>query len=1166
MKTFDIFSDFQKKTTLLEASAGTGKTYTITSLFLMLVLKENLGVDQILVVTFTEAAASELKGRIFDRLRDVLKGYEKKEHGNENEIEDFFVKKIVNDFPRGKEKIINAIRAFDLAPVFTIHGFCYRVLIENAFETRNFFDSEIITDEELLIGQSADDFYRKYMKTASSEEAEIIHSMNLYPEYICDLCRNYLKYENITIEADIFDIDISLCLKEFFYAQEKLSALWFEERDNIKNLFFNNESLNKNKYKYSYIESRSQSLDYLFSADRNPPYLFIKEKLNNRNNPFLYFRSSRIKQGTKKNMEPPLHIFFDEGEKFYNLAFETDQNISKFVSQFKKKAIIETGKELGFAKSQFRLLGFNDFITKVKDGLKKEKGMILADILRKRYRAALIDEFQDTDSTQYDIFQKIFAGKVPLFLIGDPKQAIYRFRGADLFAYLKAKKNADFVYTLDKNYRSSPGSVYGVNHIFSFSENPFIYENVAFKKILPAKDESCCVIENNEKTSSVNIVFLKGREAKKYSNAHKFLIEYIKSEISMILKNGSLGLYKLGDKNAAPEDIAVLVRSNKQGREIKKTLEDNNIPCVLASEESVFDSEEAFFLLEFLDCVYNCYNEKKIRWVLTGELFLYQTSFINELIENDNKWSEIVFKFRRFNLDWSEKGIMEMLNNFYYEENILEKQLKLNSGERKVTNLIHLSEILHEEETRAGRSKDSLLKWFADNVYNKNLSSKEYELRLESDRNKVKILTVHKSKGLEFPIVFCGFIQREPMIYNSGASEILYHRKPDYELVLDLKSVKDEKTLDLMKEELLSEDLRLFYVAVTRAKYKTWFFMNESKSGSNYRSPDYILKSSSGDDMGKILDELEKSSGGNIRVEKYDTCENLNSCDFLYKENKHELKVCEFTGEIKNKFKISSFSSLVSSGWIDEKFDSDKKRILQNSVREDSNFGIHGFPKGAFAGIFFHSIFEQLDFQAGDIEIEDIVRLNLESFNYHEKWLKPVSEMVKNVLNKDLLNGFKLCDIENKRKLPEMEFYYPLGEKEISNFLFNLSNSQLNPFFKKMVKKISPGDAAGFMKGFIDLVFEHDGKFYIIDWKSNHLGYSYSDYNPERLESEIAETLYFLQYYIYSCALDKYLGSRLGNNYSYEEKFGGVYYLFIRGISENHDTNGIYYDLPVKFW
>jgi exodeoxyribonuclease V beta subunit len=1166
MEVFDIFkTEFKNKTTLIEASAGTGKTYTITSLVLRLLLKKEISIDQILVVTFTEAAASELKDRILKRLKDALKGFQKKIISKEDEIEDPFIRQVVKDYDekKGKDLITKALRSFDLAPVYTIHGFCYRILSENAFETKNFFDSEIITDENILIQQSADDFYRKYISKASKQEAMIIHSNKLYPEYIAGLAKQYLKYENPEIVAYEPDTDISELINRFFEFKTKLGKIWTENKNDIIALFKDKDVMNQKKYKFEQMEKRSDYLDELFSNRFSLPAVYTDEKINKAKNPFFYFMRSEIEKGVKSGKNAPEHIFFEKCESFYFYALNLEEETDKFISFFKKKAIHETGENLKQIKEQYRLLGFNDFLTKVKQGLDKDKSGLLVNILKKRYKAALIDEFQDTDSLQYEIFKTAFKNKVPLFFIGDPKQSIYRFRGADLFAYLKAKSDADYVYTMNKNYRSSPGIVKSVNSIFTVSENPFVYKEVGYQNIVPAKDESEAIIKDNKKSPSMELICIGGETGKNYGESDKFLIKYICSEISYLLNKGENKECYLKDKPVSPEDIAVLVRSNDQGRQIRKALEDNLVPAVLTSEESVFDSEEALAVLEFLDSVYNSADERKIRGVLTGNLFLKKTSELNKLKKDEDKWSQIVQNFRDFNSVWTEKGVMEVLTILFYDHNILKIQSSLGSGERRVTNLLHLFEILHEEEVKNRRGRKSLIKWLADNIYNRTSSSPEYELRLESDKNKVKILTVHKSKGLEFSIVFCGFIQREAVKSFSSVKETMYHRQEDNKLVIDFSPQSDQKALELMEKELLSEDLRLFYVALTRAKYKTYFFMNESQKQNCVRSPDFILKHDFEDDTKKLMSFLESFSGKEIKTRYFDSDEDFNFYQFHPVKENQEFTRCSFTKNLYTNFKILSFSSLASlKGGDVEKLDAETKNYEPDLKEDPFSSGIMGFPKGAFAGLFFHSVFEDLCFSADDEKINELIKLKLENFNYDLQWQPHVFKMVENVLNKNLGYGFSLSDLKEEKKITELEFYYPLQEKEINLFFNNLINSDINPQFKKKLKKVTPGDAKGFMKGFIDLVFEHEGRFYILDWKSNHLGYLFEDYNIQNLEHEIAETLYFLQYYIYTAALDKYLSYRLGNKYSYEKNFGGIFYLFLRGIDEGNNINGIYYDLP----
>lgn len=1168
METFDIGkSQFETTTTLIEASAGTGKTYTITSLVVRLLLMKKAEIEEILVVTFTEAAASELKDRILLRLREVVNGYIKKEAGKTDEIDDPFIKNTIEEFQAEESRKIleSAIRSFDLAPVFTIHGFCYRVLSENAFETKNYFDLDIISDENLLIQQSVDDFYRRFISKCTKEEAYLIHAGNLYPDEILKFVEKYIKYQDLEILSPEPVEDISRLLSSYFKALSEISKKWSDSKDQLIDLLSKDESLNKQKYKPAYIKARVDYLDEIFSHNKAMPEKFSAEKNGTKLNPFVTFTKSAIEKGTKKGKTPPEHVFFEEAENFRTLSIHVDEQVKNYISIFKRDALFEVRESLEKLKDQYRLLGFNDFLVKVKDGIDNDHNGVLTEILRDKYRAALIDEFQDTDSTQYEIFKRLFKDKIPLFFIGDPKQAIYRFRGADLFAYLTAKKDADKVYTMDVNYRSAQGVVNCVNEIFSIIDNPFIYEDVKFQKITANKGEEESVFEDGLKSSSMDIIYLKGEPGKNYGNSLEFITSYLCSEIGKILKKGMEGKFLLGDKKAAPEDIAILVRSNNEGRQIKKALEQNKIPSVLTSEESIFETNEAVSLLEVLDAILDSSNERKIRGVLTGNLYFKNTQELNTFFREEETWNFIIEKFKKLNFLWREKGVMEMLNELFYGQEILKTAASMENGERRITNLMHLFEILHQEETANDHGVESLLKWYEDKIYNTRAIAKEYELRLESDKNKVKILTVHKSKGLEFPIVFCGFLQKEAAKGIAKEKESLYHNELDYRLLLDLKPERDKEISLLMEKELLSEDLRLFYVALTRAKYKTYFFMNESKKKNQLRSPDYLFEGEDDLEIEDVIDSFGRENKEDVKTLFYDSDHEFEFFDFHDRLNENEFKRCSFTRSPSDKFRISSFSSITSSSHnTNEKYDLESGNTKDVDLNDPFLLGIHGFPKGAYAGTFFHSIFEDMDFQWEDEKIENLISEKLSNYNFEEKWMPHVFSMVKNVIGKDLGHGFCLSDISLEKRMTELEFYYPMEKNGINLFLKELMDLDIDEIFKERLKTIEHDSIEGFMKGFIDLVFEFNGRFYILDWKSNHLGYSFSDYNNDSLKKEMAHTFYFLQYYIYTKALDKYLSYRLGADYSYEDHFGGVFYVFLRGVELEDNSNGVFYDYPLS--
>ncbi|MCB9482158.1 MAG: exodeoxyribonuclease V subunit beta [Desulfobacteraceae bacterium] len=1176
MKIFDPFkTDINNLTTLIEASAGTGKTYTITSIVLRLILEKGLAIEEILVVTFTEAAASELKDRILKRLRDALKGFEFFLNNQKEQVEDPYILSLIEsckDLDSGMEKIICAIRNFDLSCIFTIHGFCYKILSEHAFETKNFFESKILTDESLLIQKCADDFYRKYIDECSYKKADILFKENIGPKDIASIVKKYSNYHDMKIESLKPSEEFEKVIEEFNDYEKEAAKIWKSEKKQIISILSDSDIFKKTFSGHEYLDERTRYLDTVFESDGNPVSVYASDKINGRKNPFFYFTSSEISKGVKKGKKAKDHIFFEKAQALYERAIEADEERLKFIFDFKKTGFIETSKLLFDLKEDQKILGFGDFLIKLKTALDKDTEDNLKNILRKKYKAALIDEFQDTDIIQYEIFKKIFKGYSPLFFIGDPKQAIYRFRGADIFAYLNAKKDADQIFTLNKNYRSSHCAVKAVNNIFSYSNNPFSIEEINYIKIEAAKPQNDSMIENGRVASGVEFVLMTEEAAKKVPDKKKFILKYIVSEISRLLSMSQNKNLSINDKEILLSDIAILVKENQFGREIRKYLEENNIPSVLTSEESVFDTEEAENILEFLDCVENYSNERKIKKVLTGGLFLMSASNLNNALSNESEWTEILNKFKMFNELWTNSSVMEMLNSLYYEHNILNIQAKLVSGERRVSNLIHIFEVLHEEEMKNRHGKKSLINWLADKIYNSSSSSEEFQLRMESDRKKLKIMTVHKSKGLEFPIVFCAFFPKKKMNINKDG--VLYHDMETQELILDFSADLNQFPKAILNEELIAEDLRTFYVSVTRAKYKTYVFLgfDEDKNDSyalrlfskkqNMDSDNYSNETK---DVFSTIKMISANSEGSISFCIHESPKNFPLHNYSISNEIQIFKRCEFNKEIEKSFQISSFS-LVSSKKEkdDERFDSQSEKTPDKSKINDNELNIFNFPKGAFAGIFFHSIFEDLNFCASHEEIEDLVKLKLEKYGFEKDWLFCITQMVENVLNKELESGLFLKNIKNDKKITELEFFYPLQENEINNYLKKLGSLELKNEFREILKNIYANESKGFMKGFIDLVFEHENRFYVLDWKSNHLGFSYSDYEPEKLFPEICSNLYFLQYYIYSYSLDKYLRYRLGNNYSYSQNFGGVYYLFIRGIDDGNGKNGVFYDMPLK--
>ncbi len=786
---------------------------------------------------------------------------------------------------------------------------------------------------------------------------------------------------------------------------------------------------------------------------------------------------------------------------------------------------------------------------------------------------------------QYKIFSSVFSeGKNnALFLIGDPKQAIYSFRGADIFTYMKAAKEVDNRYGLKENWRSSESLIKGVNTIFSQSEYPFIYKEIPF---IPSsypfekKDKKKFLI-NGKDESGIKIVFFVSEKKDNINkgDAKEMISRSFAYEISKLLTLAKEGKAFIGEKKLKPEDIAVLVRKNSEAAMISDTLFRMNIKNKLYNTGNIFETKEAIEMARLLTGIADFHDIRAVKTALSAEMFGTDASELYEISEDDKKWEKKTERFAEYCGIWKKNGFIRMFNYMAEKEKIYTTLISFRNGERKITNMRHLSEILHKTEVENKKNMTVLVKWLGDRIADQGAGfGEESLLRLESDENAVTIVTIHKSKGLEYPVVFCPFIS-DGSEFSGRNNAIKFHDKDD-NLFIDIGSEDFLKNKKIAEKELLSENMRLFYVAVTRAKYLCYLAWGKI-TGSESSAPSYLFHyrdRKSEDDIvtelkecnsekksGELYNDLsgfEKNSDKSISVFKI-TEEDINDFYTIYQDEAMtppELESKEFTGEIKQVFGISSFSSIIRENKR-KKSEQTSKAIYIPEEKNSESYDIYRFPKGARSGTFIHDVLEHIDFTKK--EHKSIIREKLDQYGYDMIWEQTISDMIDNLLSfsPDKDSDLSLSRIGNKEKIRELEFYFSV-KPAIWRDTARLFKDKFG--YDKNIASMNSSTLSGFMKGFIDMVFIYKKKFYIIDWKFNHLGDSMEDYNYDAMLSAMISHDYILQYHIYTLALDKFLAAKI-ENYDYDKHFGKVFYIFLRGINKDARTDfGIFADRPDK--
>jgi exodeoxyribonuclease V beta subunit len=559
---------------------------------------------------------------------------------------------------------------------------------------------------------------------------------------------------------------------------------------------------------------------------------------------------------------------------------------------------------------------------------------------------------------------------------------------------------------------------------------------------------------------------------------------------------------------------------------------------------------------------------------------------LDNLAASEAEWEIWLTKFRDYHDIWSASGFIRMFRQFIARERILIRLMSLSDGERRNTNILHLTELLHQASVEKKLGTAWLIKWLAEQRNPNTPRLEENQLRLESDENAVKIVTIHKSKGLEYPIVFCPFMYGHSEI---GENTFLFHDETNNRrLTLDLGSEEIGEHKKAAKREELAENLRLLYVALTRAKnrcYLVWGRFN--KAGSS--APAYLFhhpgaaedivstaiekfNGLTDSDIFQALEAVRDKSGGTVGLSEMP--DKPGPSYSAPPDEAENLMVRNFSGKIDHQFRVSSFSALTSGqSHSAETGDYDPQAVHYEAPEpEDSAESrehvqdIFSFPKGARAGKCLHEIFEHLDFTEKDVSLTTaLVEKKLEAYDFDLTWQAPVCDMIRKTLSVNLDGGeLTLSRIRNENRLNELEFYFPLNEISSSilkGIFAEYAGPELPENFPEYIGRLAFSPVRGFMKGFIDMAFQFQGKFYLVDWKSNFLGFSTADYHQGALANAMNENFYILQYHIYTMALHQYLSVRI-RDYSYESHFGGVYYIFLRGTDPKYPEFGIYRDRP----
>lgn len=1149
-------------TRLVEASAGTGKTYTLAALYLRLLLGlggeaaylRPLSVEEILVVTFTEAATEELRGRIRDNIHRLRLACMR------GESEDPLLAALwaqLDDHRLAALHLLAAERQMDEAAIFTIHGFCQRMLNHSAVESGMLFQQTLLEDETLLRQQVSADFWRRHCYPLPLEVARMVQQHWEGPENLLAELLPYLQGEPPEVRDPPALSESILALHARIIAGiDDLKRQWRAAAAEIPTIL-DAHKLDRRVYSSKNLPSWLAKVNHW--AEQPTVDYQVPDELERFSSAVL---AEKITAG-----DPPRHALFAAVQAFQQHRPSLRELI--FVM-----ALAEMRQALEQEKRRRAELGFDDLLSRLDRALAGCGGVALADALRSRYPVAMIDEFQDTDPQQYRIFRQVYGDKpdCALLLIGDPKQAIYAFRGADIFTYMRARSEVDAHYTLDTNWRSAPGMINAVNQLFQSPPAPFIFSAIPFLPVAAAESNAGLRLVVQRQPQPALRVWLQPGAGVGVSEYQQCMARQcaatIRDWLYAALEGEAWLEGRRGRQPLQASDITVLVRNRHEAALMRDALAALMIPAVyLSNRDSVFDTPEARELQWILQAVLTPEKDTALRSALATGLLGFDAVAIDALNNDERLWEQRVEEFAEYRQRWQKSGVLPMLRQMMMNHRIAENLLASQGGERRLTDVLHLGELLQEASTQL-ENEYALVRWLALQIASPNPQAANQQLRLESDRHLVQIITVHKSKGREFTLVFLPFaadfrVQKRP----------LFHDREAFGAWLDLRAARE--SLLLAEEERLAEDLRLLYVALTRAIYHCSLGIAPLYRGSRKKTgasdlhlsaPGYLIQQGQdgdADELRERLAALASRAGGDIVLCEAQAApaQPLTPAAAPAAAPAPALSARRWSEPPRDPWRVTSYSGLQRHGSsvvmeLQPRLDVDAAG--EGGQQETLQLTPHTFPRGAAPGTFLHGLFETLDFNRPlDPQwlSKQLVQQGIDAV-----WLPVITDWMEKIIAMPLDGGsLSLARLTPDSRQAELQFYLPIDALVQARDL-----DQLCKRYDPLSARCPPLDfpqVKGMLKGFIDLVFRWQGRYYLLDYKSNWLGEESAAYTRPAMEQAMIAHRYDLQYQLYTLALHRYLHHRLVD-YHYSRDFGGVYYLFLRGVDAAQPGNGIYHCRP----
>ena len=1128
---------------LIEASAGTGKTYTLMQLILRLLLGQGsqqaqaFELSEILVVTFTQAATHELKQRVTELLRAAQVGFERGSSTDES------IQACIDassDVKRDLIRLRQAALSLDEAPIYTIHGFCSQILRDHSIELGLPLNVQIETDQSIDLLRLAEDLFRQHVTTLSPLEQEVAQTLWASPTALLTRLKPLISRQTLSVRPEPHIRHLPI---EIESRMRRAKQQWLDE--DLESLLGASDLMRNRKP----FTRRLEMSRFCRTAQLEP----FSEL-------WQLWRSSALTQVTKKNGKTPLHPLFDEFEDLSVLfeqfhAFQSG-HLSALWSAFKRereRLVLESGR-----------LGVDELIPRVSEALDRSKR--LAGRLANQYPILLIDEFQDTDDLQYQLFRTIHAQQAShhLVLIGDPKQAIYRFRGADIKTYLRAAGDSLPTHHLDTNWRSSARLIEAVNHLFQRDHAFSKEETITFfrSKASPRASSDgirvdhkpaapCWFVVNHE--TETNQYIAQVAQAQRMAQSLNAALSG-PNEVQLQISQDPDHYERL-----RPEQLSILVRNRREAQLIQTALSSYGLASVYLAQTSIFETQTARDLSIILTAMLRPKNPSAVISALSTRLFQRSFQWLGQFKQSEQAQMRAIESFSRWGTTWERSGVGAAIHQLLRDEGLGGIWINRAEGSRELTDLRHLAESLDTRQRRLS-SRQQLIDWLIGGYrLDETLGQEDTRQRLDSDDQLINIMTIHAAKGLEFDAVCVPFADFGA-VKTRASDRLLTEEATSSAAHAEINLVRSDDLEETLTERAQEEEMRLFYVAATRAKSLLILGLSETRLTDSTSARTAPLARLLGiDEAGRAEDAIRALPSSLFHLytpapitesrlppdmeDHWNDPRPIPSVDF-------QPITLSYTGLTRQ---LNRGAALHAPGLNDEP-DDNERISLEHATTAIEQFLDTGLPKGANLGIKIHDLLQHLDFTQPLSEQSSLLdpfktacRISApEPSALLETWLE-------SILSTPILDdGFCLKHLSMSKRLNEVEFHFPLTQLDALKEVSFLSSERLS--------SLAQAPWARYMTGSIDLVFEHQKRFYIVDYKSNHLGPTPAHYASEKLAHAMHEHEYDLQYAIYAMALEKYLGLRSPDR-AFDDQFGGVIYLFLRGMT-GESGYGVFFARP----